>query len=95
MSYFILPACILAHLNNIAEPSSFNKHLNHLKKNKADDDTPSNRIFNVAPLSRHVTPSQEELNEQMEEDDLLPAAAVPEITKQIKDTLTVLKPHEP
>ena len=77
MSHSILTACILAHLNNIAEPGSFNKHLNYLlRKNglpefQADDDAPSHKIFNIASLSRAVTPSQEVLNEQMEEDDLL------------------------
>ena len=51
MSHTILTACILAHLNNIAEPGSFNKHLNYLlRKNNlpeftAEDHAPSHKIF--------------------------------------------------
>ena len=58
MSLSILTACILAHLNNIAEPGTFNTHLNYLlKKNNlpeflADDHPPSHKIFNVASLTR-------------------------------------------
>ena len=74
LSHTVLTACILAHLNNIAEPGSLNRHLNHLlRKNNppkfiADDDVPSHKIFNKASPSRAVTPSQEELNEMLSEE---------------------------
>ena len=57
MSHTILTACILAHLNNIAEPGSFNKYLNQiLQKNNlpaftTDDHAPSHKIFSIAALS--------------------------------------------
>ena len=93
MSHIILTACILAHLNNIAEHGSFNEHLNHLlRKNNlptftADDDAPFQRIFNIAAMSRAVTFSQEELNSMMEEDDMLPPPPpAPEPSKPEKET---------
>ena len=69
MSHTILTTCILAHLNNIVEPGSFNKHLNFLlQKNlpefTAEDYAPSHKIFKVASLYRTVTPSQEALNDK-------------------------------
>ena len=79
LSHTVLTACILAHLNNIAEPGSFNRHLNYLlKKNNlpgftAEDDAPSHKIFNIASLTRTVTQSQEELNEMLTEDEMSPA----------------------
>ena len=94
MSLSILTACILAHLNNIAEPGTFNTHLNYLlKKNNlpeflADDHPPSHKIFNVASLTRSVTPSQELLNEQMEDDDILITTEIVETEKKPPTTTT-------
>ena len=57
MSLSILTACIIAHLNNIAEPGTFNTRLNYLlKKNNlpefiAVDHAPSHKIFNIASFS--------------------------------------------
>lgn len=74
-SFKILTTCILAHLNNIAEPGSFNKHLNLLlKKNNlpaftAEDDVPSGKIFKIATLAQQVSTSQESLNRRMETDE--------------------------
>ena len=104
MSHTILTACILAHLNYIAEPNSFNKHLSHLIKKKglpgftAGDHSPSHKIFTIAALSRAVTPSQEELNSMMEEDDILPPPPPPDTSKsekETKDKLSLPKPKDP
>ena len=97
MSHFILTACI-------AEPGTFNTHLNYLlKKNSlpefiADDHAPSHKIFNIASLSRTVTPSQEVLNDHMEEDDILSTINATEPEKETPATAlsapTETKPKE-
>lgn len=76
-SFTILTACILAHLRNIAEPGSFNDHLNrllvlnNLPPFQADQNEPSHKIFNIAELTKQVSSSQESLVNRMEEDTLL------------------------
>lgn len=76
-SFSILTACILAHLHNVAEPGTFNVHLNRLLKLNnllpefnADPNEPSHKLFNIAELTRKVSSSQTNLLNQMEEDIL-------------------------
>lgn len=100
-SFKILTTCILAHLHNIAEPGTFNKHLNVLlKKNNlppfnANDDEPSEKIFDIASLNRQVTTSQESLNLLLESDDLTQITTDVQPAKEqemVTETMATVKP---